>query len=117
MEKVGHTPPKWWANDSDSAVMSDEGRICTVELRKAPTFNRPQEWHDKRQTENTRFIVRACNSHAALVAACRAAIDTISNAVRDRFDDDTPAEIVEEAVANHVTIKQLRAALAAAAGE
>jgi len=95
-----HTPTPWRTNKDATAVISEEGRICEVILQKAPTHNRPQEFHDGRQKANAAFIVRSCNNFDRLVAALEAAI----KALQDGTAEHAAAVLIGEG----------RAALAAA---
>lgn len=99
-EPRGHTPGPWHVVERENGapyIASPLGSICDMRLNG---LNR------KTKYANAEFIVRACNSHDDLLAACKALVATANELKDDEHgehaDDCTMCQAVavaDEAIA------------------
>jgi hypothetical protein len=72
MPETTHTPTPFHANPDNPLEVWSESNTLVAECD-------PYESSDAEAKVNAAFIVRACNSHAALVAACESALTGVLN--------------------------------------
>lgn len=105
MSETKHTPTPWYlADDDDCRICCPEEDVCT-----ADTHRDEYSPDEDEAIANAAFIVRAVNSHDALVEALQSLLDETLNCV----DDGT---LPRDAVDNNAGVKKARTALAKARG-
>jgi hypothetical protein len=105
---MGHTPTPW-----ETFSTRSNGEVCIYDKRKPHQLVASAIQSDREYTaaDNAAFIVRACNAHDDLLAACKAAFNSLA-----AFLDYAP-DVAHKCYEPQDALSKLRAAIAAAEEE